>query len=250
VSNQVRSGAIRVVTPTPFGGLAAVNRPAGVARRTPGSEIRVAVVEPETLSRMMMADSINRTAGMRTVILAANLAELRSKVRNAWMDVLVLEVDLPDGNGVTLGLELQRTDPHLSVVTVTRHDVRAVIETTERHLRRPWLHVSKMSPNGAHDLVAAIRQAANGTDKSLLGRPSNNQPAADTFGRLTAQQLAVLRLISEGFTNNQVSERLEVSRRTVENHLLAIYRAFEISSEDINPRVTAVLRFLSHSMRY
>jgi len=196
-----------------------------------------------------MAEAVDRTDGMRTVLAAETCAEARSQMRTTWMDVLAIEVDLPDGNGVTLALELQRADPQLSVVTVTRHDVHSIIETTERHMRRPWSHISKLSQSGADDLVATIHAAATGPD-NVPGPRSAAIDVADPFEALTAQQFAVLRLISEGFSNVQVADRLGLSRRTVENHLLAIYRTFSISSEEVNPRVSAVLRFLAHSIRY
>ena len=226
-----------------------MTRPVGFAQRSPGGEVRVAIIEPERLMRALMAEAVDRATGMRTVVVAGTCAEARARMRTTWMDVVAIEVDLPDGNGVTLALELQRADPQLSIVTVTRHDVRSIIETTERHLRRPWSHISKLAQSGASDLVETIRAAATGPDK-VPGPRSSAIDVPDPFEALTAQQFAVLRLISEGFSNVQVAERLGLSRRTVENHLLAIYRAFAISSEEVNPRVSAVLRFLAHSIRY
>jgi DNA-binding NarL/FixJ family response regulator len=209
--------------------------------------VSVAIVEPETLLRTMMADAVSKAPGMRTVVSVGSAREARAIITPGLVDVLAIEVDLPDGNGATLALELQRADPHLSVVTVTRHDARGVIESTRRHLRRPWGYVSKRSNATADDVVGAILQAAMAPDNApppVTVRGGTPGP----FATLTPQQLTVLRLISEGFTNTQVAERLGLSRRTVENHLLGIYRAFDISSEEVNPRVTAVLRFLSHSI--
>jgi DNA-binding NarL/FixJ family response regulator len=222
-------------------------RSADGATRGSAAGISVAIVEPETLMRTMMADAVSRSPGMRTVVSVGSCREARATITPGLVDVVAVEVDQPDGNGATLALELQRADPRLSIVTVTRHDARGVIEQTRRHLRRPWGYVSKRSHATAEDVVNAIRQAALAPDNApppVTVRSTGPGP----FAALTPQQLTVLRLISEGFTNSQVAERLGLSRRTVENHLLGIYRAFGISSEEVNPRVTAVLRFLSHSI--
>jgi two-component system response regulator DevR len=254
-----RTGSWPVVRPgirspgTPLRGTSMPDMAAG-GRRAPeagsrwgNSGILVGIVEPETLLRTMMADAVSRAPGMRTVVSVGSCREAKSTITPGLVDVIAIEVDQPDGNGATLALELQRADARLSIVTVTRHDARGVIESTRRHLRRPWGYVSKRSQATAEDVVTAIRQAAMAPDNSpppVAVRSSGPGP----FAGLTPQQLTVLRLISEGFTNTQVAERLGLSRRTVENHLLGIYRAFDISSEEVNPRVTAVLRFLSHSI--
>jgi DNA-binding NarL/FixJ family response regulator len=234
------------VAPTP---LAGVPRTAEPPPRRPGTPLRIALVEPETLFRGMMVDVVNRDSGMQVTVEADSCQQARELIRPGWVDVVVIEVDLPDGNGATLALDLQRSDSRLTVVVVTRHDVHSVIDSTRRHLRRPWGHLSKHATVGAAELLGTIRQAALAPDNTPpADDPEPEKPAP--LNGLTAQQFAVLRLISEGFTNTQVADRLGLSRRTVENHLLGIYRVFDISSDEVNPRVTAVLRFLAHSIRY
>jgi DNA-binding NarL/FixJ family response regulator len=98
---------------------------------------------------------------------------------------------------------------------------------------------------GAEQLVDTIRKAA--LEPEGTAEPPDR--SSDIFSELTGQQLAVLRLIADGYTNQQVAERLGLSRRTVENHLLAIYRTLDISEEEVNPRVAAVLLFLSHALK-
>ncbi|MDR0432820.1 MAG: response regulator transcription factor [Bifidobacteriaceae bacterium] len=236
-----------VESTSPYAGLPVARRASDGTARGSAAGISVAIVEPETLLRSMMADAVSRAPGMRTVVSVGSCREARATITPGLVDVVAIEVDQPDGNGATLALELQRADSRLSIVTVTRHDARGVIESTRRHLPRPWGYVSKRSHVTADDVVNAIRQAAMAPDNTpppVTIRPGRPGP----FAILTPQQLTVLRLISEGFTNTQVADRLGLSRRTVENHLLGIYRAFDISSEEVNPRVSAVLRYLSHSI--
>jgi DNA-binding NarL/FixJ family response regulator len=85
-------------------------------------------------------------------------------------------------------------------------------------------------------------------DPSLVRR---SEPTQDSpLGSLTEAQLGVLRLTSEGFSNQTIGELLGVSSRSVENHLSAIYRQLGVSATETNPRVTAVLAFLQQSSRY
>jgi DNA-binding NarL/FixJ family response regulator len=61
--------------------------------------------------------------------------------------------------------------------------------------------------------------------------------------------MQVLRLVAQGFSNTTAAELLGLSRRSVENHLQAIYRTLGITSHQASPRVAAVLQFLQQTAR-
>jgi DNA-binding NarL/FixJ family response regulator len=255
-----RSGSVPVVRRVALTGSGPITRPStGSVRRVMqggprtgsvgqiGTQLlRIAIVDQETLFRTMVTDAINNTADMRVMASLDTMAKAREVLPGRRIDLLVLDVEQRDGSGAVLAAEMQRMDPRLRILIMSRHDVRSLIESTRRHLPKPWSYVSKLSPMGPEELVERIRAAALQTD----GEPDTT-PARpnDLFQGLTGQQMAVLRLIADGYTNQQVAERIGLSRRTVENHLLAIYKALGISEEEVNPRVAAVLLFLSHTLK-
>ncbi|MDR1799754.1 MAG: response regulator transcription factor [Bifidobacteriaceae bacterium] len=207
---------------------------------------RVAIVDQETLFRTLVTDAINNAPDMRVVASLDSVAKAREMLPGRRIDLLIVDVEQRDGSGAVLAAELQRMDPHLRILIMSRHDVRSLIESTRRHLPKPWSYASKLSSMGSADLVARVRAAAvlaDGEQQVTAARQD------DVFQGLTGQQMAVLRLIADGYTNQQVAERIGLSRRTVENHLLAIYKALGISEEEVNPRVAAVLLFLSHTLK-
>jgi len=193
----------------------------------------------------MVTEAVDRSGDLRVVASLDSCAKARTFLTPGKVDLLVVDVEQRDGSGANLAVDLQRNDPRMGVLIMTRHDVSALIEATRRHLRRPWSFASKLAPMGANQLVAIIRRAA----LEPHGVGAAFQANTDVFGELTGQQMAVLRLISDGYTNQRVADRLGLSRRTVENHLLAIYRALDISEEEVNPRVAAVLLYLSQTLK-
>nr|WP_267893845.1 helix-turn-helix transcriptional regulator [Microbacterium halophytorum] len=66
---------------------------------------------------------------------------------------------------------------------------------------------------------------------------------------LTRAQFSVLRLVAEGMSNAAVAARLHISERSVESHLLSIYRRLGIAADGRNRRVSAVLTFLEQTGR-
>jgi DNA-binding NarL/FixJ family response regulator len=206
---------------------------------------RVAIVDQETLFRTMVVDALSQDSELRVVASLDSVIRAREALAGRRLDLLIVDVEQRDGSGAHLAAELQRLNPRMRVLIMSRHDVSPLIEATRRHLRRPWAFLSKLSHIGRDGLVETIKRVA-------LDAGGASTPAAvrkDPFVTLTGQQMAVLRLIADGYTNQQVAERLGLSRRTVENHLLAIYRALEIADDEVNPRVAAVLMLLSHTLK-
>ncbi|MCL2802750.1 MAG: response regulator transcription factor [Micrococcales bacterium] len=241
---------IRKVPPSTQPGRLVRTATGGVPKIGQGSiaargQIRVALVDQETLFRTMVTEAVNRSGDLRVVASLDSCAKARVFLTPGKADLLVVDVEQRDGSGANLAVDLQRADPRMGVLIMTRHDVRALIEATRRHLRRPWSYASKLSPMGSGQLVATIRRAA----LEPLGVGDSHDRRGDIFGDLTGQQMAVLRLIADGYTNQKVAEHLGLSRRTVENHLLAIYRTLDIAEDEVNPRVAAVLLYLSHTLK-
>jgi DNA-binding NarL/FixJ family response regulator len=218
----------------PTGGSPAVRLPA-----------HVAIVDQETLFRTMVVEALSKDQDLKVVASLDSVIRAREALSGRRLDLLIVDVEQRDGSGAHLAAELQRGNPRMRVLIMTRHDVTALIESTRRHLRRPWAWVSKLSHIGRDGLVETIKRVA--LDAGGASSPASSR--RDPFAPLTGQQMAVLRLISDGYTNQQVAERLGLSRRTVENHLLSIYRALGIADDEVNPRVAAVLLLLSQTLK-
>lgn len=137
----------------------------------------------------------------------------------------VLDVNLGDGNGVALGLELQRKDPRIAIMLLSSNDVMGLFLSVQDEASEPWSYLSKRSSFARDVLIGAIAAAADGEvviDPSLVRR---SQPRAGTeVAGLTPAQFGVPRLVAEGPSNEAAAERLHITERSVESHLLSIYR--------------------------
>jgi DNA-binding NarL/FixJ family response regulator len=206
---------------------------------------QVAIVDQETLFRTMVVDALTQVPDLRVVASLDSVIKARETLASRRLDLLIADVEQRDGSGAHLAAELQRINPRMRVLIMSRHDVSGLIDSTRRHLHHPWCYLSKLSNIGREELVERVRRVITETGEASAPVSGRKDP----FAVLTGQQMAVLRLISDGFTNQQVAERLGVSRRTVENHLLSIYRALNIADEEVNPRVAAVLLLLSQTLQ-
>jgi DNA-binding NarL/FixJ family response regulator len=213
-------------------------------------EIRVGIVEDEGLLRSMLADLVGEHPRMRVVGTASGATQARDALPPGSADVVLMDVELGDGNGVALGVAMQRASPGLVIVLLSSHDVMELVLSIKENVPRAWSYLSKRASVTRDVLYRAIEAAAEGEvilDPELMERssPREGMPIAN----LSPAQLQVLRLVAQGFANASVAELLGLSRRSVENHLQAIYRELGITSQEASPRVAAVLQFIQQTAR-
>ncbi|MCP2259105.1 two component transcriptional regulator, LuxR family [Streptoalloteichus tenebrarius] len=189
--------------------------------------VRTFLVDDHEIVRRGIADVLEPEPDIEVVGEAASVREATAVLPAARPDVAVLDVRLPDGNGVELCRELRSRMPELRCVMLTSFaDDEALFDAI---MAGASGFVLKQVVGG--DLVAAIRAVGAGqslldarTTSALLARLRRQQELADPLRELTDQERTVLELIGEGLTNRQIAERMFLAEKTVKNyvsHLLA-----------------------------
>ncbi|RZS62345.1 response regulator [Xylanimonas ulmi] len=222
--------------------------PAATRAPTGGSDVRVCLVEDEDLMRALLEREIERAPGVRVVESWASALEARRGYHPGAADILVSDINLPDGNGIALSSVLQRRDPELRVLLLSSFAMLALARQAHHPTAQPWSYLSKRSSLTADGLARAIRATAQGRVVIDPAVAHASQPRDGTvLSTLSESQLDVLRLVVEGLSNQAVAERLGLTRKGVEYHLGSIYRILGVNDHRANPRVAAVLAFLRDS---
>lgn len=184
--------------------------------------ITVFLVDDQEVVRRGVADMLDEEADLRVVGQASSVAEALARVPALRPDVAVLDVRLPDGNGVELCRELRSRLPELNCLMLTSYtDEQAMMDAI---LAGAGGYVIKDIKG--MELVSAVR--AVGSGKSLL----DNRAAAALMARLrasveepgplaglTGQEHTLLDLIGEGLTNRQIAARMFLAEKTVKNYV-------------------------------
>ncbi|SHF90028.1 response regulator [Streptoalloteichus hindustanus] len=189
--------------------------------------IQVFLVDDHEIVRRGIADLLETEQDLTVVGEAASVAEALARVPATRPDVAVLDVRLPDGNGVELCRELRSQLPELRCLMLTSFaDDEALFDAIMAGASGFVLKQVLGS-----DLVNAIRTVGAGqslldskTTSALLSRLRKEQERADPLRELTEQERTVFELIGEGLTNRQIAERMFLAEKTVKNyvsHLLA-----------------------------
>lgn len=145
-------------------------------------------------------------------------------IRDKRPDVAVLDISMPELNGIVLSRRLAGEIPALRVLVLTLHEDRAYLnQALEAGVRG---YVLKRS--AVENLVHAIRAVMVGgtyVDPAIVGRVlegkrANSRPAANkgTAPTLTDREAAVLKMAALGFTNKEIASRIDVGVKSVETY--------------------------------
>jgi DNA-binding NarL/FixJ family response regulator len=199
-----------------------------VTDEKPAAVIRVFLLDDHEVVRRGVSDLLTDEPDIIVVGEAGTTAEALSRMPAARPDVAVLDVRLPDGDGVTVCRELRSQLPGLRCIMLTSFaDDDALFDAIMAGAAGYVLKQIRGT-----DLVGAVRTVASGqslldprTTARVLDRMRESTTKRDDpLAALTEQERTVLTLIGEGLTNRQIGERMFLAEKTVKNyvsHLLA-----------------------------
>ncbi|SDW73725.1 DNA-binding response regulator, NarL/FixJ family, contains REC and HTH domains [Amycolatopsis xylanica] len=183
---------------------------------------RVFLVDDHEIVRRGLADLLGSEEDIEIIGEASSVSEALTRVPTSEADVAVLDIRLPDGNGVELCRELLDTVPKLRCLMLTSYAddealFNAIMAGASGFVLKQVL---------GNDLVSAVRTVAAGgslldtrTTSALLNRIRRDRDTSDPVSTLSDQERAVFDLIGEGMTNREIGERLFLAEKTVKNYV-------------------------------
>jgi DNA-binding NarL/FixJ family response regulator len=141
-------------------------------------------------------------------------------------DVAVLDVRLPDGDGVSVCRDIRSKMPEVACLMLTSFgDDEALFDAIMAGAAGYVLKQIRGT-----DLVGAVRTLASGESmldpeaaSRVMKRMRDQSAHSDPLTGLTAQEKRILELIGEGLTNRQIGERLYLAEKTVKNYVSALF---------------------------
>lgn len=184
--------------------------------------ISVAIVDDHPLVVRGLDTALSSVDDIHVVAYGGTIAEARDIASRRDIDVLLLDIRLPDGNGLVL-LDTIARGAHCPVVILSSFETPQYVSTALKFGARGFM--LKTAP--LDELVAAIRRVAAGgsafTAEQLL-------EADKRFVRLTSREREIVQLLVEGCSNDEIAAAIGSSRKTVEARLTRLYERLGIAS--------------------
>lgn len=190
-------------------------------------QTKVFVVDDHELVRKGLIDLIDAEEDLSVVGSAANCEDAVANFAALDADVAVLDVRLPDGNGIELCRELISLKPALKVLMLTSFQddealLGAVLGGAVGYLIKDIKNL---------ELLASIRKVAAGESfldtkliSSVTNRLRENKNPASEIYELTDQEQRVLEFIGKGMTNREIAKNMFLAEKTVKNYVSSLLR--------------------------
>jgi DNA-binding NarL/FixJ family response regulator len=203
---------------------------------------RILVVDDDEAFRESVCTAIARDDAMVLAAQAGSVARAREAIVRGNFDVALVDLGLPDGNGIDLIREIALTRPETDVMVVTvfgdeAHVLasieagatgyllkRSLIDTLGATVRELRAGGSPISPVIARQLLQRFKR---GADDAALAQQA---VAVIDDGGLSEREREVLLFIAKGFTVGEIANMLHLSAHTVATHVKHIYRKLAVHS--------------------
>ena len=181
----------------------------------------------EGLKQLLELNNFISVVGM-----AADGMECISLLKEKEADVLLLDINMPNMNGLETLKEIKEFNTKVKVIFLTVHNevdylLRAVEMGADGYV---------LKDSGSAELVNAIQVVMDGEsyiqpdmipmlNSKMVVRNSDKEKIKN----LTKRELEVLVLVSEGMFNKEIADQLSISERTVKNHISSIFKKIDVS---------------------
>lgn len=203
--------------------------------------ITILLADDHTLFREGLRALFDSVADTAVAGEATTGAEAVHQAEKLQPDVVLMDIQMPDMNGIEATRQIVQTSPHIGVIIVTMFEDDESLFAAMRAGARGYV----LKGADQDEMLRAIRAVARG--EALFGPAiaarlmtffnRSNPPAVAIFPDLTERELEVLQLLARGLSNQEIADRLVISVKTVRNHVSNIFSKLQVVD-----RVQAVIR--------
>jgi DNA-binding NarL/FixJ family response regulator len=196
---------------------------------------RILIADDHQITRQGLAEFIQREAGMEVVGQAGDGHTTVDLVRELKPDVVVMDITMPDLNGIEATRQIKHESPQTKVIGLDMHSAKRFV----REMFSAGAVGYLLKDCDVDELLEAIRLAVRDQVyispmvsevvlDTVTQNPRNEQPSA--FSILTPREREVLQLMAEGHSTKQIARNLHISPKTVEAHRLKVMNKLDIDN--------------------
>jgi DNA-binding NarL/FixJ family response regulator len=202
------------------------------------NKIKVILVDDHQLVRDGIKSLISNSFGIEIVGEASSAAELFQQMKEVMPDVILMDISLPNMSGIEITRVLKKDHPQIKVLILSMY-------TSEDFVFNAFkAGISGYLPKNTtrDELLKAIESVHNGDEyfsksisdiilKSFVNSAKyGNHISGDKLELLTKRESEILKLVVEGYSNQQIADQLCISIRTMETHKTSILKKLNLNN--------------------
>lgn len=193
---------------------------------------KVMIADDHSLIREGIKQLLEFDGSIEVISEAANGVECLDKLENHIPDILLLDINMPEKNGLEVLDEIKKKEYDVKVLILTVHNeleylLRAVDIGVDGYI---------LKDSESAELKRAIQSIMSGENyiqasliPALNNRLANRDIDKDKIDSLTSRELEVLIQVANGMINKEIATSLNISERTVKNHVSNIFKKIDVS---------------------
>lgn len=191
--------------------------------------IRVIIVEDDTEILQRFSNMIAQSQTFRLVSACDNATEASKAIKNFEADVLLTDLELPDGNGLDLIKQASQQHPQMNIMVISvfgdeKHVVAAIEAGASGYILKDDDYAE------VEDAVVRLCEGGSPISPAVAGHLLKRLRPAQDEAKLTKTELEILQMIAKGFTAQESADLKHVSYHTVTSHIKNIYRKLHINT--------------------
>ena len=193
---------------------------------------KVMIADDHSLVREGIKQLLEFDGSIEVVSEASNGIECLNKLEDYIPDVLLLDINMPEKNGLEVLDEIKKKDYDLKVLILTVHnELEYLLKAVDIGVDGYILKDSKSSElkKAIHSVLSGDNYIQASLIPALNNRLANRDIDKDKIDLLTDRELEVLIGVANGMINKEIATNLNISERTVKNHVSNIFKKIDVS---------------------
>ena len=194
-------------------------------------QARVVIADDQTLFRAGLARLLDEDSRVEVVGQAADGAEAVALTLKLKPDVVLMDLKMPNVDGIEATRQLVAADPDVRVLILTTFEAdNYVIQALKAGARGYVLKDSQSSAivSSIVAVMAGERVMASAVANRVLEMLTGTTTPKEFYDGLTVREIEILKLVANGMANKQIAFRLKISEKTVRNHVSNMYEKLGI----------------------
>ena len=195
-------------------------------------KIKVMIADDHSLIREGIKQLLEFDGSIEVIAEASNGVDCLEKLENINPDVLLLDINMPEKNGLEVLEEIKKNDYEVKVLILTVHnELEYLLKAIDIGVNGYILKDSESAE--LKKAIQAVLSGENYIQASLIpalnNRLANRDIDKDKIDSLTSRELEVLIQVANGMFNKEIATSLNISERTVKNHISNIFKKIDVS---------------------